>query len=277
MPAEVRPEVLAAEPAEDHVTYTVNGAVATVTLSHPDAMNSLDTVSKVALLSALTRAADDESVRCVVVTGSGRAFCVGQDLREHAELLESQGADRVWSTVDAHYSPIALAIMAMDKPVVAGVNGVAAGAGMSIALACDLRVAADTARFTTAFTQIGLSCDTGSSWTLPRLVGRAKALELLLLPRAIGAAEALELGLVTQVVPAADLVGEVEALAAQLAKGPTHAYAAVKRSLRFAASHTLEESLGFESEMMLRTGASDDHQNAVRSFLTKQQPIFEGQ
>jgi 2-(1,2-epoxy-1,2-dihydrophenyl)acetyl-CoA isomerase len=258
------------------VEYDVADSVATVTLSRPDAMNSLDVATKESLLDALRSAADDPDVRCVVVTGSGRAFSVGQDLREHADALSTRSLDDVWATVDLHYGPIASTIATMDKPVVAAVNGVAAGAGMSIALACDLRIAAASAGFNTAFTGVGLSCDTGSSWTLPRLVGRSVAMDLLLRPRTVRADEALQLGLVSQVVADDELMAVASGLAAELAAGPTVAYASVKQSVAFAATHSLTESLVFESEMMARTGSTDDHRNAVQSFIAKEKPTFEG-
>jgi 2-(1,2-epoxy-1,2-dihydrophenyl)acetyl-CoA isomerase len=258
------------------VLYVVDGGVASITFNRPDAMNSLDTATKESLLAALRTAADDIGVRCVVITGTGRAFCVGQDLREHIAAITTQPSDEVWATVDAHYSPIALGIATMAKPVIAAVNGVAAGAGLSIALACDIRVAADSAGFNTAFTGVALSCDTGSSWTLPRLVGPTKAMDLLLMPRTVGAAEALEIGLVTQVVPAAELAAHVADLATELAAGPTLAFASVKESVAFASMHDLRESLAFESTMMSRTGASADHRMAVQAFVEKQKPEFEG-
>jgi 2-(1,2-epoxy-1,2-dihydrophenyl)acetyl-CoA isomerase len=258
------------------VDYSVSGAVATVTLSRPDAMNSLETATKDALLATLQTAAADPAVRCVVLTAAGRAFSVGQDLREHAQLLATESLDDVWSTVDRHYGPIALTIATMDKPVIAAVNGVAAGAGMSIAMACDIRLAAESAGFNTAFTAIGLSCDTGSSWTLPRMVGRSVAMDLLLRPRTVRAAEALDLGLVSRVVADDDLGKEAAELAAELAAGPTLAYAAVKQSVAYAATHSLPEALEFESQMMARTGSTDDHRDAVQSFVSKQRPTFKG-
>ena len=258
------------------VMYDVADQVATITLARPEDMNSLDTATKDALHAAIQRAAGDEDVRCVVLTGTGRAFCVGQDLREHVANISTQSMEEVWSTVDRHYTPIALGLATMEKPVIAAVNGVAAGAGMSIALACDLRLAADTAGFNTAFTAIGLSCDTGASWSLPRLVGPTKAMELLLTPRTVDAQEALALGLVNRVVPAADLAVEAATLAATLAHGPTLAYASVKASIAYSATHPLAESLAFESRMMARTGGSADHRNAVDSFVAKEKPTFEG-
>ncbi len=258
------------------VTYALERNVATITLNRPDAMNSLDVDTKESLLAAVRRAAVDTDARCVVVTGTGRAFSVGQDLRQHAENLSTDSLDDVWATVERHYRPLALALLTMEKPVVAAINGVAAGAGLSIALACDLRIAADSAGLNTAFAGVGLCCDTGASWTLPRLVGAAKALELLLMPRTIDAGEALSLGLVSKVVPAESLAAEVASLAERLAAGPTLAYAAVKQAVAFATTHPLEEALDLESRLMARTGGSSDHANAVRSFLAKETPIFEG-
>ena len=149
--------------------------------------------------------ADDPAVRCVVLTGSGRAFCVGQDLKEHLAGLTGEADVPLSDTVEKHYNPIVLALSTMPKPVIAAVNGVAAGAGASLAFAADFRILVDTAGYNTSFAGVALSCDTGSSWTLPRLVGRAKAMELLYFPRTVSATEALELGLATQVVPEAEL------------------------------------------------------------------------
>ena len=257
------------------VLVEIANAVATITLNRPDAMNSLDTTAKVALRDAVLTVATDDGVRCVVVTGTGRAFCVGQDLREHAAMLEDDSGD-IATTVREHYAPICAALATMGKPVVAAVNGVAAGAGACIAFACDLRLVADTAGFNLAFASIGLSCDTGASWTLPRLVGHGRAVELLMMPRTVPAAEALALGLATRVVPAADLAAETAVLAAQLAAGPTLAYGALRRSVAYAESHSLEESLGYEADMMHLTGGTQDHRDAVRSFLTKSTPTFHG-
>jgi len=250
--------------------------VATITLDRPAALNALDESTKVALRDGLAAVAEARDVRAVVLTGSGRAFCVGQDLREHAENLRDRPLAQVWSTVEDHYSPIARSLLTMPKPVIAAVNGVAAGAGASIAFACDLRLVADTAGFNLTFAAIGLSCDTGCSWTLPRLVGQAKARELLLLPTTIDAPTAHALGLATRVVPAAELASEAAALASVLANGATMAYAALKSALDFAATHTLDDSLAHEAGLMAATGGSADHRNAVASFLAKKGPVFTG-
>ena len=250
--------------------------VATITLNRPEAMNSLDIATKEVLVEVVRSVAEDPEVRCVVLTGTGRAFCTGQDLKEHIGLLETGGSDQLFSTVEKHYNPVVSTIMAMDKPVVAAVNGVAAGAGASLAMACDLRVVADTAGFNLAFANVALSCDTGASINLPVLVGRAKAIELLYFPRTVPAAEALEIGLATKVVPADTLGAEVGELAARLAAGPTRAYGAMRRSVTFAAGHDTEQALDFERQMMNATGATEDHAAAVAAFVAKEKPVFRG-
>lgn len=262
--------------SEAPVLYDVSNSVATITLNRPKALNSLTTEARVELLDALRRAASDESARVVVLTGEGRGFCVGQDLREHAEQLASGGSGSTLSTVAEHYNPIAREIARMPKPVVARLNGVTAGAGLSIAMLADFRVAVESATFTTAFAGIGLSCDTGASWSLQRLVGPAHARELLFDATPIKADRALELGLVNTVVADDQLDATVEALVARLAAGPTAAYAAMREALMFASTHSLDESLDFEEPRMMATGATEDHSRAVTSFLAKEKPTFEG-
>lgn len=259
----------------DPVTVTREQGVGTVRLDRPEAMNALDVATKDALLAALREVAADPAVRCVVLTGSGSSFCVGQDLKEHVTLL-AEDPSAVWSTVREHYNPIVQLIATMDKPVLAAVNGVAAGAGAAFAFAADLRYAADTAGFNLAFAGVALSCDSGSSWSLPRLVGTARAKELLLLPRTVPAAEAAALGLVTEVVPAAELAARVGAVASRLAAGPTLAYGAIRRAVTYAAGQPLTEALEHEAGMMDRTGTSADHRAAVAAFLAKQSPEFTG-
>jgi 2-(1,2-epoxy-1,2-dihydrophenyl)acetyl-CoA isomerase len=258
------------------VRLEVDGGIATVTFDRADAMNTLDVATKEALHDVVVRIADDPDVRCVVLTGTGRAFCVGQDLKEHIGLLESGSSDELFRTVPEHYNPIVTAIATMPKPVIAAVNGIAAGAGASLAFACDYRLLAENAGFNLAFAGIALSCDTGSSWTLPRLVGRAKALELLYEPRTIRADEAVALGMANRVVESHTLMAEARALATRLAAGPTAAYGAIRRSVAYAAGHTFEESLAYEAEMMTLTGSTEDHRNAVASFVAKETPTFHG-
>ncbi len=261
----------------DPVLLSTADGVATVRLNRPAALNSLDHPTKVRLLAVLQEVAAQDSVRCLVLTGTGRAFSAGQDLVEHRESLRSAPDGKgLAATVTDHYNPIVMLLATMAKPVIAAVNGVAAGAGAAFAFAADLRILADTAGFNLAFVGVGLSCDSGSSWSLPRLVGMAKARELLLLPRTVGAEEALAMGLATQVVPAHELPRVVDELATRLAAGPTLAYGSVRRALAYSAGHGLAESLAHEAALMQRTGASSDHRAAVDAFLAKQRPSFTG-
>ncbi len=258
------------------VQLDLTEGVATITLDRPEAMNSLDVATKEALLETVRAVAEDPAARSVVLTGTGRAFCVGQDLKEHIEILRSSSSDELFRTVDAHYNPIVTTLATMAKPVLASVNGVAAGAGASLAFACDLRYLAEGAGFNLAFANVALSCDTGASYHLQRLVGRARAIELLYFPRTISAEESLSLGLATRVVPADELAGVVGEVAARLAAGPTVALGAMRRSVAYASGHSFEEALEFESSMMTLTGATADHSRAVAAFVAKEKPVFEG-
>ncbi len=291
----------------DSVRWDLDGAVATITLNRPQARNALTAELKTALLGALRQAASSPQVRAVLITGAGRAFCAGQDRREHAELLEAAGQDEAapaagaptsgapaartpaagltaeplgapapLDTVREHYNPLVLAIRSMPKPVIAAVNGVAAGAGAGLAFACDFRIAAQGASFLMAFARVGLAADTGVSWTLPRLAGAGRAAELLMLAEPIRAAQALELGLVTQVVADADLPSAAGALAARLAAGPTAAYAGIKEQLNYAAAHGLAEALDKEAEVQAALGRTADHRAATLAFTRKEEPSFLG-
>ncbi|SNC62055.1 Enoyl-CoA hydratase [Kytococcus aerolatus] len=256
------------------VLLDVEQGVATVTLNRPEAMNALDRTVKEGLLEALRSVAEDPAVRVVVLTGAGdRAFCVGQDLKEHVTLLEDSSP---WETVTEHYNPIVTLLAEMPKPVIARVNGACAGAGVAFAMACDVRIMAAEATVTFAFSGIGLSCDSGTSWHLPRLVGTARAKELLLLGGRLSAQEALDMGLVGSVVPAAELDEAVQAVAARFAMGPTLAFGAIKSALHHAQGTDLQGALAHEATLMKRTGSSEDHRNAVDAFLAKEQPRFTG-
>ncbi|MET7739684.1 enoyl-CoA hydratase-related protein [Streptomyces sp. NPDC005385] len=264
----------------DTVLYEVSDGLATITLNRPEAMNAMNTGTKVALRDAAQEAAADEGVRAILLTAAGdRAFCVGQDLKEHIGLLAADrqsGSGRTMSTVREHYNPIVRALTGAAKPVVAGVNGVAAGAGFGFALAADYRVVADTAAFNTSFAGVALTADSGVSWTLPRVVGPSRAADLLLFPRSISAQEAYELGIANRLVPAAELRAEAEKVARALAAGPTLAYAALKESLAFGLTHSLDETLEKEDELQSRAGASEDHTIAVQAFVDKEKPKYLG-
>jgi 2-(1,2-epoxy-1,2-dihydrophenyl)acetyl-CoA isomerase len=256
------------------IRYDVDGAVATITLDRPDALNALTVEMKVALREAVERAAGDDDVRAVVLTGAGRGFCVGQDLREHADGLAAGDTDL--NTVTEHYNPIVLALASCPKPVIAAVNGMAAGAGASLAFACDFRLAADNAPFLMAFARVGLGPDTGASWTLQRLVGYGRAMAMLMLAEPVAAQHALEMGLVNAVVAAEDLAGAAKELAVKLAAGPTMAYAGIKRAMNGAASSSLADALDVEAQVQAECGRTDDHRNATEAFLAKQPVTFTG-
>ena len=258
----------------DTVRYAVQGSVASITLNRPEARNALNAETKAALLAAAREAAADQQVRAVILTGAGRAFCAGQDLREHADGLAA-GSEPL-NTVRAHYNPIVTAITTMPKPVIAAVNGVAAGAGASLALACDIRLAGRGASVLMAFARVGLGPDSGASWTLQRLAGLGRAAELLMLAEPIDAGRAAELGLFNRVVADDELAAETRQLAARLAAGPTAAYAAIKEGLSFAAGHTLAESLEKEAELQEALGKTADHRAATLAFVNKEPPVYQG-
>lgn len=264
----------------DTVLYEVSDGLATITLNRPEAMNALNIETKAALRDAVRSAAADAAVRAVLLTAAGeRAFCVGQDLKEHIGLLAADretGEGRTMSTVREHYNPIVRALVEARKPVVAAVNGVAAGAGFGFALAADYRIVADTAAFNTSFAGVALTADSGVSWTLPRVVGPGRAADLLLFPRSISAQEAYELGIANRLVPGADLRAEAQRTARALAEGPTVAYAALKESMAYGLTHSLSETLEKEDELQSRAGSSEDHAIAVRAFVNKEKPRYLG-
>lgn len=255
---------------------TKGDGVATITLNRPGSRNALDTPTKLGLLDALRDVSADPVVRCVVLTGSGAAFCSGQDLKEHLATLQSGDVDALWRTVPDHYNPIALAIADLPKPIIAAVNGVAAGAGAALAFLTDYRLFAASAAVNVAFARIGLSCDTGTSWTLPRLVGPTRAMELLLSGRTVAADEALSIGIASEVVADSDFAARVSELARTLAAGPTLAFAAIREATAYSSHHSLADSLAVESQLMRRTGETGDHLRAVEAFVAKRPPEFRG-
>lgn len=249
--------------------------VATLTMNRPDSMNALSIELKETLLDAAREVSGDPAVRAVVLAGTGRGFCVGQDLREHVSLLQANDPAPL-STVVEHYNPLVLALARMPKPVIAAVNGMAAGAGAGLSFACDFRIAAKTAGFLIAFANVGLTLDSGVSWTLPRIVGSARATALSILAEPITAEAALDMGLVSAVVDPDRLLPAAQELAARLAAGPTAAYAAIKQSISYAATTDLESALAMEGELQVAMGRTEDHRNATAAFVAKQKPAFTG-
>lgn len=257
----------------DPVLVTATDGLTTITINRPEAMNALNAPAKVALRDALAEAAQDDSCRAILLAGAGeRAFCVGQDLREHVENLK--GEDPL-ATVRDHFNPIAELLWEMPKPVVAAVRGAAAGAGASLSFLADFRIGGPGTSFTMAFAGIGLTADTGASYTLQQLVGRAKALELLMLNDTVRAPEADRLGLLTTLVDDDEkvLATAVE-LATRLAAGPTVAYGQIKRSMGY--TPTFGDNAEAELEAQRICGFTADHANAVDAFVNKRKPVFEG-
>jgi 2-(1,2-epoxy-1,2-dihydrophenyl)acetyl-CoA isomerase len=245
--------------------------VRVITLNRPDVLNAFDAKLGEELLDALTKADGDAQVRCVVLTGAGRAFCSGADLRGHTPGETSLGA-----LLRARYNRIILRLRTTEKPVVAAVNGVAAGAGCNLALAADLRVASDRASFIEVFTRVGLMPDSGGTWLLPRFVGVGRALEMMFFAEPVDAAAAERLGLVNRVVPADDLMPRALEWAARLAQGPTRAYGLIKRGVDRALALDLRGALEYEAHLQEIAGRSEDHREGVAAFLGKRAPLYVG-
>lgn len=257
------------QPYETLLHELADGVV-TLTLNRPDALNALNTTLRRELLAALTAARKDDATRAVVITGAGRGFCAGADLRGGTEEREFR---RVIST---EYNPLIEAIRTLPKPVIASVNGVAAGAGVSLALAADLVVAAEDARFVPAFNRIGLVPDSGLTRTLVRSLGRHRALEILLGERQLGADDAHAAGLVAAVVPAERLAEATRDLATRLANGPTRGIGLTKRLINAAEDVTLAEGLAAEADLQELAGRTEDHAEGVAAFGDKRDPRFQG-
>jgi 2-(1,2-epoxy-1,2-dihydrophenyl)acetyl-CoA isomerase len=265
-----------AAPAEAGLTVERRDGVAWLALNRPASLNALDADLKEALVAALGAAAEDPAVRAVALTGSGRGFCVGQDLRELSGAYREGRSPDFAEVLERHYAPTIRLLAGMPKPTVAVVNGVAAGAGVSLALACDLRLAASDSRFRLAFSGIGLIPDAGATWHLPRLVGLSKALEIALLGDWVDAAEALRIGLVNRVFPAEELAERAEGVLTALASGPTLALARTKALLRSSLEADLDGALAAEAEAQASSGQTKDHLEGVTAFLEKRPPSFQG-
>ena len=253
-----------------------DGSLAIVTINRPDALGALSLGAKKELLAALIDVGEDPTVRAVLLASRGRAFCVGQDLRELQAAYASPDTPDLGDLVRRYYNPIVRALSEMPKPVVAAINGAVAGAGLGLALACDLRWAARSAVFATAFAGIGLAGDSGITWNLSRLVGTAKTSALMYLNERVSAEGALELGLVNAVVDDKLLTDSATELALRLAAGPTAAFAAIKRTLGAAATQSLPESLALEADLQEQVGRTADHLGGVASFFAKEKPTFTG-
>lgn len=251
----------------------VENGVMTLTLNRPDKLNAFNAMLHEALAAAFARAAADTEVRAVLMTGAGKGFCAGQDLTDRA-LAPGQGRPDLGESLDQRYNPLVRAIRRLPKPVVCAVNGAAAGAGANVALACDIVLAARSARFLQAFARIGLVPDSGGTWFLPRLVGDARARALMLLAEPISADQAAEWGMIWRVVEDERLLGEARALAERLAEGPTHAFGLMKRAFLASPANSLDVQLDLERDLQREAGAADEYLEGVRAFVEKRPARF---
>ncbi len=250
--------------------------ILTVSLNRPAVFNALNVPMLEELLEVFQQEATQPEVRCIILTGTGRGFCAGQDLEERRSFVEEEGGEppSLGQSLRQRYNPLIQAIRELPKPVIGAINGVAAGAGCSLALACDLRVAADNATFIESFVRVGLGLDSGSSFMLPRLVGLARAFELALLGERLNAATAEQYGLVNRVVPAALLMTETHALARQLAAAPPKTLGRIKRALNFALTHDLSAALEYEALEQEAAAWHPEYKEGLTAFFEKRPPNF---
>ncbi|MFL5797837.1 MAG: enoyl-CoA hydratase/isomerase family protein [Actinomycetota bacterium] len=258
------------------IRYEVRDGVGWIRLNRPDKLNALTTRLAQETLDALTAAREDEGVRCLVITGEGRGFSAGQDLTEFTAATGEGGGLDVAEHLRSGYNRMITSIVELPMPVIAGVNGVAAGAGLSLALACDVRIASDAAKFLQAFVKIGLVPDSGSNWLLPRIVGFARALEMSITGDLLDAAEALRIGLVHRVVPAGEFDVAVTEFAGRMAEGPTLAIGATKALMGGALRLSLTETLEREAVTQADLAGSSDFAEGIGAFLDKREPNFTG-
>lgn len=258
------------------IDYSLSDGVGVAVLDRPDVLNAFDDDLGFQLLDVVEKVAMDASVRCLVVTGSGRAFCSGEDLGALAGTYERGEAPPLGKTLTDRYNPLIRALRSMPKPVVAAINGVAAGAGVSLALACDRRIAVDGAKLVLAFIKAGLVPDSGAVWFLTKMIGEARTMELATTGRPVTATEALDLGIVHEVVSADAFEDRWRTLAAELASGPTRAFALTKNLVYGASERTLDAQLEAEVEAQSEAGRTSDHLEGVQAFLGKRPPRFEG-
>jgi 2-(1,2-epoxy-1,2-dihydrophenyl)acetyl-CoA isomerase len=259
----------------ENILFSIDGGIARLTLNRPDRLNSFNDAMHAEVRDALARVKDDAMARVMLLTGAGRGFCAGQDLSDRAVAPGEAPVD-LGESIERNYKPLILGLRALPLPVVCAVNGVAAGAGANIALACDIVIAAKSASFIQAFAKIGLIPDSGGTYFLPRLVGTARAMGLALLGDKLSAQQAAEWGLIWKCVEDAELAPTVDALLAQLAQAPTKALVAARRALHASAHATLEAQLDLERDLQRELGFSADYREGVAAFIAKRPPRFTG-
>jgi 2-(1,2-epoxy-1,2-dihydrophenyl)acetyl-CoA isomerase len=257
------------------ILFDLTDGIARLTLNRPDRLNSFNVEMHGEVRDVLQRVRDDASCRVLVLTGAGRGFCAGQDLGDRA-VTPAGGATDLGESIELRYKPLVLALRSLPKPVIAAVNGVAAGAGANIALACDLVIAARSASFIQSFSKLGLVPDSGGTWTLPRLVGQARAMGLAFLGDKLSAEQAAQWGLIWRCVEDAELASVVDQLARQLATAPTRGLARTKEAIYGAGQRTLEQQLDVERDFQRELGFSADYAEGVAAFTEKRTPKFTG-
>lgn len=258
------------------IEYKVDSGVAVLRLNRPDALNSFTVEMHGEVREVLAAAAQDKAVRAVLITGNGRGFCAGQDLNDRA-VAPSESMPDLGESVEKNYNPLIRRITTMEKPVICAVNGVAAGAGANIALACDIVIAARSAKFIESFAKLGLIPDSGGTWHLPRLVGMARAKGLAMLGPKVSAEQALAWGMIWEVVDDDELLDTALGLAKQMATQPTRGFAFTKQAFAASAANSLDQQLDLERDLMRAAGRTHDYQEGVKAFLEKREPQYKGE
>lgn len=262
--------------AFENIEFSLQEGLATLTLNRPDRLNSFTTEMHKEVKAVFKDIKRNKDIRCLLITGNGRGFCAGQDLSDRAVSVGDEAPD-LSASIENNYNPLIRNITALPLPVICAVNGVAAGAGANIALACDIVLAAKSASFIQSFNKLGLVPDSGGTWILPKLVGHARAMRLCLLGEKVPAQDALEMGMIAQVCDDESLMRQANQLGQQLAKAPTMGLGLIKRALQASSSNTFEQQLDLERDLQGIAGRSNDYREGVAAFMAKREPNYKGQ